>query len=100
MDHKITQEKGQLVLHLSGQVTDADRGSFATILADIPRTGISEIDVDLSQVRYIDSVGLGLLVTLRETAGEIGAPVTLSGAGSEIRAALEMAYFDRLFTIR
>lgn len=100
MKHAITRDGGRLLLQLSGQLTATDRDAFSAIIDEMPSSGVSEIEVGLAQLRYIDSVGLGLLVTLREKASVIGAHVALVGAVDEVRGTFEMACFDRLFTIR
>ena len=60
----------------------------------------SRFEVDLSQTRYMDSAGLGMLIRLREHAASNGAPVTLSGAAATVHTILDVANFSRLFDIR
>lgn len=56
--------------------------------------------VDFSQASFIDSSGLGMLLMLREHAGDGSADITLQGPNEEILRVLRIANFDKLFTIR
>ncbi|MFD1384253.1 STAS domain-containing protein [Rhodanobacter aciditrophus] len=55
--------------------------------------------VDLSQVNYIDSSALGMLLLLRDHAGGNKGEVVLTGARDFVENALRMARFERLFTL-
>jgi len=55
--------------------------------------------VDLSRSQYIDSAGLGMLIRLREHAGNTNHSVTLTGANDAIRNILDVANFGQLFRI-
>lgn len=49
---------------------------------------------------YIDSSALGMLLLLREHAGNDKADITISGCKDEIRKILSIANFERLFDIK
>jgi anti-anti-sigma factor len=49
---------------------------------------------------YIDSSALGMLLLLREHAGNDKADITISGCKDEIRKILSIANFERLFNIQ
>lgn len=53
--------------------------------------------VDMSGVDFVDSAALGLLLMLRERAGNDNARVVLRGLRAQPRDVLLMAKFDRLF---
>lgn len=55
--------------------------------------------VDLEQVDYVDSSGLGMLLVLKEFAGGDGASVKMVHAQDDVRRILEIANFDRLFEL-
>lgn len=55
--------------------------------------------VDLSNVSYLDSSALGMLLLLRNYADMRGAKVLLSHCSSVVSQVLKMANFNRLFTI-
>ncbi|MCB1772094.1 MAG: STAS domain-containing protein [Gammaproteobacteria bacterium] len=57
------------------------------------------VTVDLSDSTYMDSAGLGMLIRLREHAGNREDSVTLTGANDAIRTILNVANFGQLFRI-
>ncbi len=54
--------------------------------------------VDMKDVEYVDSAALGMLLLLRDHAGE-GCKVTLRNAHGQPREVLMMAKFDRMFQL-
>lgn len=52
--------------------------------------------VDMKEVDYVDSAALGMLLLLRDHAGD-GRRVTLRSAQGQPREVLMMAKFDRMF---
>ncbi|ABM62922.1 STAS domain-containing protein [Halorhodospira halophila] len=61
--------------------------------------GVRRYVIDLSQTEYMDSSALGMLLLLRESASDQGAEVALRNCSREVRKILEIANFQRLFTI-
>jgi anti-anti-sigma factor len=55
--------------------------------------------LDLRDTTYMDSAALGMLLQLREHAGNSKAAVRLRNAQPMIRDILAVAHFDQLFTI-
>lgn len=68
-------------------------------MSDVIASGGGAVVVDLTDVDYIDSAGLGMLLNLRERAGKTETQITLTGAAGLTREALELASFDTLFAI-
>ncbi|MBF0589242.1 MAG: STAS domain-containing protein [Magnetococcales bacterium] len=61
--------------------------------------GISSYIVDFNNVSVIESSGLGTLLLLRKVAGDEQADIILRCAKSEVLWALQVAHFEKLFTI-
>ena len=55
--------------------------------------------IDLSEVAYIDSAALGMLLVLRERSGSDQSQIKLTGAKDQTLKVLEVADFGRLFEI-
>ncbi len=55
--------------------------------------------VNLENTEYMDSSALGMLLLLREHAGNVTQRVRLVGANKAVRKILEVANFDKLFAI-
>lgn len=55
--------------------------------------------IDFSVTEYMDSSALGMLLLLREYAGNESEKITLANCGHKIIEILDVAKFDQLFTI-
>jgi anti-anti-sigma factor len=55
--------------------------------------------IDMSGTEYIDSSALGMLLLLREHAGNDGANITISGCNADIKKIFAISNFDKLFSI-
>lgn len=55
--------------------------------------------IKMNGTDYIDSSALGMLLLLREHAGNDNADITISGCKDEIKKILSIANFERLFKI-
>ena len=61
--------------------------------------GIKNIEVDLSAADYLDSSALGMLLLLRDKVSGDRNVVSIKGADKEVKKILEIANFDKLFTL-
>lgn len=95
---KIEDGGKRLVIVVQGRFDFSQHKSFRDAYRD--QTGqVKEYVVDLTQASYLDSSALGMLLLLRERAGDENAKVVIKGATSEVRRVLDIANFGRLFTI-
>ncbi len=84
-------------LYISGNLTFSDRQDAIDLIPRLFETGGRQIVVDVSEVGYIDSAGLGVLLTLREHAGENDAGFSIRGATGTVKATFDLAGFNKLF---
>ncbi len=99
MRYEVSQEGAAATLHLRGELVLADRDGFDGAVRAALKPGVASVTVDLSGLEYMDSAGLGMLLTLREAAEDLGTRVVLRGAAGEVKELLEMARFDTLFDL-
>jgi anti-anti-sigma factor len=57
----------------------------------------TKVEVDLSEVSYIDSAALSMLILLREKAGSVRKAVSLKTRPGAVRDVLSSAHFEKLF---
>ena len=62
-------------------------------------TNLRQLDLDFSQVQYLDSSALGMLVLLAKKAAAHGVVVKLRGAQGTAKDILDMANMHKLFVI-
>jgi anti-anti-sigma factor len=75
------------------------RASLRSALQDVSRHGRSCVCVDLTEVAFLDSAGLAVLLGLRQRLPEATA-LTLMNVDRRILIDLHAALVDRLFTIQ
>lgn len=55
--------------------------------------------LDMSNTEYMDSSALGMILLLKEHAGSLGGDIKIVNAGADIKNILEIANFDKLFSV-
>lgn len=55
--------------------------------------------IDMSGTEYIDSSALGMLLLLREHAGNENANITITGCNNDIKKIFAISNFEKLFNI-
>ncbi len=72
------------------------RGSCNTSLSS---NQVRELELDLGGVEYLDSSALGMLLLLKEHADAVSKSVVLSNCRGTVKQILDIANFDRIFSI-
>lgn len=96
MKYEITTSGNRTVVNIHGELTLTDRGAFETLIPKVVGGGTDAIVLNLKSLAFMDSAGLGMLITLRERAGG-GNKVILSGPTGDVKELLELACFNTLF---
>lgn len=91
------EKAGLATLAIKGRFDYSSQKEFRECFAEYPKG--AKFVVDLSQVSYIDSSALGMLLLLRDHAGANGKQIILKGASEFVANALRMARFERLFVL-
>jgi len=81
--------EGQIDLNVSAKVAE----SLAQLIKDKP----ARLVVDLSQVNYIDSSGLAVLINGMRDMEDYGGLFILAGVRDEVRPILETAHLENFF---
>jgi anti-anti-sigma factor len=91
----------QLLVRLAGRFDFTTRGQFIPeVEGALASASGAEVKIDMSQVEYIDSSALGMLLMLRDKAKRHSKSVTLVGAQGMVKDIITTAQFDKLFSIR
>ncbi|MHB8468482.1 MAG: STAS domain-containing protein [Gaiellaceae bacterium] len=91
------QQDGATIVELSGDVDVGAAQKLREVLADALAEG--PVVVDLSDVRFIDSAGIGLLVTGHRRAAEQGSSFTLAAPSEGAQRVLSLTRTDRLLVV-
>jgi len=92
---------GRAIIALAGRFDFSANGEFRRWCDSALRaTPVRELEIDLGQVRYLDSSALGMLLILRESAEGVRKRVVLSNCRGTVREVLDSSNFGKLFQIR
>jgi HptB-dependent secretion and biofilm anti anti-sigma factor len=100
LKYEITDDEAGPTLLLKDQLTFADRDVFDGVIDKLLARKKAKVAVDLSQLDYMDSAGLGMLLTLRDRAERTNAEVSIRNPRAEVKELLVLACFDSLFEIK
>lgn len=82
-------------------------GSLDTLAAEQVESQVKEIEaaaakpiiLDCTQLDYISSAGLRLLLRIRKASSAAGQKVTLQGVNENVMEVLKVTHFDKMFVI-
>ena len=93
------EEKGVVVIGVDGQLIVGNRHELKQKVVDAMESGEAQFVIDFAVTGYIDSSGLGALVSLSKKIREAGGDLRLSGLNDDLRTLFELTKLDTLFTI-
>jgi anti-anti-sigma factor len=89
------------IIRVKGDFDYTKRSEFTRISRGaLLNSDTKEIVIELGEVRYLDSMACGMLLHLRDLAGNEGKSVALAGAKDRVARALGFLQFNRLFEMR
>jgi len=89
-----------VVLGVDGQLIVGNRHELKSKVMDALDAGDTRFIVDFGNTGYIDSSGLGVLVSLAKKVREGGGDLVLAGLNEDLRTLFELTKLDTLFEIR
>jgi anti-anti-sigma factor len=98
IETKLDEEKRTLEIKISGRFDFSVHQDFRKATQQAS-SGVSAIIVDMSETDYVDSSALGMLLVLRDKVGENKEAISIKSAKPEVRKILDIANFDKLFTL-
>ncbi len=88
----------QNVLPLRGEIDLNVSPEIASTFTEIVRSRPPRVVVDLTDVTYIDSSGLAVLIVGMQQVKEYGGKFALAGVQNDVRSILETARLDQFFS--
>lgn len=92
-------DSNTLVIRLPSEVLMSHTPTYRAALLRHMDDGVEHMIIDLSGVRYMDSSGLSILVSLHKKARERGGRVVLVAPTEGVRALIELTGLNQLFEI-
>jgi anti-sigma B factor antagonist len=94
-----TQNDGVSILKVEGQLIVGNRQELKGLVQEGLDRGERKFVIDCTQTGYIDSSGLGALVSLSRKVREQGGEIRIAGLNEDLRALFELTKLDTLFHI-
>lgn len=89
---------GVVVLALEGRLNMVSTGRFREVIHEVVEGGGTRLAVDLSGVEFVDSSGLGALVSGLKTTRQAGGDLRIVGANDQVRLVLGLTNLERVLT--
>ncbi|HLD95758.1 MAG TPA: STAS domain-containing protein [Alphaproteobacteria bacterium] len=99
MIYKIQNNGASASIELKGRLTFADYSNFREMLQLLSELTIKRCVLDLSDLEFIDSAGLGMLLIARDKVQSQSGILNLKCAEGQVKKMLELGRFDNLFSI-
>ena len=99
MSFSITKEGDRVVAGIPAMLVVSNRQELKQRVLDELDRGERIFVIDLRQTGYVDSSGLGVLVSLAKAVRDRAGELRLANLSSEVRRIFEMAKLETLFTI-
>ena len=90
---------GVVVVEVDGQLIVGNRQELKQKVLDALEAGSKKFLIDFSKTGYIDSSGLGVLVSLSKKIRDEGGDLRLAGLNDDLKTLFELTKLDTLFAI-
>jgi HptB-dependent secretion and biofilm anti anti-sigma factor len=100
MEINVMQTDKNATVALKGRFDFQAHQEFRRAIDGLLRSGKAMLTVDLSQVNFIDSSALGLLLLTRESCEKAGGVVILNQPRDYVDKVLKLCHFDQLFQVQ
>ena len=92
-------KSGVVIVGVEGQLIVGNRQELKQKVLDALESGGRKFVVDFTKTGYIDSSGLGVLVSLSKKIREQGGDLRLCGLNEDLQTLFELTKLDTLFAI-
>src|ERR671935_3076052 len=100
MGFSVSKEPGGVtVVQVDGQLIIGNRHELKDLIQSALDRGERRLLIDFSRTGYIDSSGLGALVSISKRIRETGGELRLAGLDDDLRSLFELTKLDTLFAI-
>lgn len=99
MTFTVTQHRDVSVVEVEGQLIVGNRQDLKKKVLDELEKGARKVLIDFARTGYIDSSGLGVLVSLAKKIREAGGDLRLANLSDDLRTLFELTKLDTLFQI-
>ncbi len=99
LEHKVSTQGEVTILAIKGRMDAVRVGAVRESISKLPEQGHRRIVLDLSELEWIDSSGVGALVVLYKNAKAKGGEVTVANLQRQPREIFRLLHLDSAFQI-
>lgn len=99
MTLQATKHGDVVVIEVDGQLIVGNRQELKQKVLDEAEAGARKVLIDFAKAGYIDSSGLGVLVSLARRLRELGGDLRLANLNDDLQTLFELTKLDSLFQI-
>lgn len=99
MSFKISDQDGVTLVEVDGELTVGNRERFKQVVLERVESGERKFVMDFGESSYIDSTGLGALVSLSRKIREAGGRMRLTGLNEDLLTLFELTRLDTVFDL-
>ena len=100
MNHEIIDEQRRVLISLSGGIYLEDAVRFREMMRRYVEQGSRDFIIDLEGVDYIDSAGLGMLITMQKRILKNGGSFVIKGVAGLVRDLFLLTRLDKVFEMQ
>ncbi len=99
MNFEVSKLRDVTIVEITGQLIVGNRQELKDQVLKLLESGSRKYLIDFRDTAYIDSSGLGVLVSLSKKIRERGGELRLSNLNEDLRTLFELTKLDTLFQI-
>ncbi len=99
MSLHLSRHADVVIVEIEGQLIVSNRQELKQRVLDEAENGARKVLVDFARTGYIDSAGLGVLVSLAKRLRELGGDIRLANLNDDLQTLFELTKLDTLFQI-
>ena len=99
MDFKTREDNSTFYISINDDMTFDGYKAFKPVLDRLKEAPFSKCEIEMKNVGFIDSAGLGMLLLLHEIATANKIDVVIRAPAGQVARMLELAKLDTMFTV-
>lgn len=99
MDLRAYEISGNVLVKIRGRIVLDECDRLKTVIVSLINPSVTQVNVDLSEVEFIDSAGLGALVGIKVSANKHRSRLTLISPSRGVSDILMVSKLDSLFEV-
>lgn len=99
MEIQTTEHKRASVMTVEGRIDSATATDFENAVKDLIDKGVANLILDFSEVDFLSSAGLRVMVTARKALRGAGGDLVLANPSERVVETLDIAGLDVLFEV-